>query len=271
MSSKMFGFTLKSLLCTVVAGAAMTGSMAFAEEKAPKLNVGGVDGAGGSIKGVVKITGEKITRTKITSMDSDPYCVKAHADSPALTEYVVTGDNDALQDVFVYVVGKNLPKAGGTLKAELDQAGCQYSPHVQGVVAGADLTILNNDGTLHNVRLDKSKNGDFNESMPTKGMKTVKKFAKPEVLQFKCDVHPWMTSYVHVMEHPFYAVTQKDGSFEIKGLPAGEYEVKIWHEELSAKSKFTLKAEKDSAKVTVADGKPAEANFNYVAGKKAAP
>lgn len=270
MSSKMFGFTLKSLVCAAFAGVAMTGSMAFAAEEAQKLNVGGVDGPGGSIKGKVTITGEKITRTKI-DMAADAVCAKAHGDTPPLTEFVVTGDGDALQDVFVYVVTKASKGAPIVAKPELDQTGCKYVPHVQGVVVGQELVILNNDPTLHNVRLSSKNNGESNDSMPTKGMTLKKKFAKPEALQFKCDVHPWMTGYVHVLDHPYFAVTQKDGTFEIKGLPAGDYEVKVWHEELSAKSKFTLKAEKDSAKVSVADGKAAEANFNYVAGKKAAP
>ena len=76
-----------------------------------------------------------------------------------------------------------------------------------------------------------------------------------QIIKLKCDVHPWMTAYVLVASNPFFAVTGDDGSFKITGLPAGSYTVEAWHERYGAKT----------AQITVADGKPAEASFQFEA------
>lgn len=230
-----------------------------AEEAQPKLNVGGIESTtGGSVKGVVKFNGDPKARNPVR-MAADAFCVKAHTEPP-LEERYVWGANGTLQNVFVYVSkgleGKEFPIPAG--KPELDQSGCVYIPHVQGVVINQELLIKNNDATLHNVNMNSQLNGKFNIGMPAPGMKEIKKFAKAEMaMPFKCDVHPWMLAYVHVMPNPFFAVTQADGTFEIKGLPAGEYELTVWHE---------LKAfapESATAKVKIEEGKAAEVTFTY--------
>jgi hypothetical protein len=71
-------------------------------------------------------------------------------------------------------------------------------------------------------------------------------FDKPEVMvPFKCDVHPWMSSWAGVVAHPFFAVSGADGSFEIQGLPAGTYTLEAWHETLGTQTqKVTVDAKK---------------------------
>jgi len=247
-----------------VASAGLLGVAADArgEEKhaGPKLNVGGVEtGKGGSIKGVVKFEGRQAAR-KAIRMSADAFCDKAHAE-PQLDEKYVWGENGTLQNVFVYVSkgleGKEVPASGR--KAELDQTGCVYVPHVQGVVVNEELLILNNDATLHNVNMNSQSNGRFNIGMPAPGMKEIKKFTKPEIgtMTYKCDVHPWMLAYVHVVAHPYFAVTQADGTFEIKGLPAGEYEVSVWHE------MKPFSPDKATQMVKVEEGKAAEVTVTY--------
>ena len=213
---------------------------------------------GGSIKGVVKFEGRQAKRKPIR-MSADKYCDQAHKDQPASDERFVFGDNDALQNVFVWVSkgaeGKTFDPGE---KRVIDQRGCVYHPHVSGVVVNQAFEILNNDNTLHNVKVNSKMNGSFNEGMPVKGMVLKKTFTKPEMaISFKCDVHPWMGAYVHAMAHPFFAVTGQDGGFEIKGLPAGEYEVSVWHEF----DKFS--PDRETATVTVQEGKAAEVNFTY--------
>ncbi len=121
-------------------------------------------------------------------------------------------------------------------------------------MVGQKLVIRNSDPTLHNVHALPSKNEEFNQGQPFQGMELEKTFDQPEVMvRFKCDVHPWMSSYMGVLNHPFFAVSGADGSFSIDGLPAGDYEVEAWHEELGAKT----------MSVSVAADGTAAANFDF--------
>jgi plastocyanin len=170
-------------------------------------------------------------------MGADPTCARMHPDA-AKMELVVVGDSGGLKNVFVYVKegleGQtfDIPEEA----AVLDQKGCLYAPHVFGVRAGQTLTIVNNDDTLHNIHAMPKNNKEFNIGQPIKGLKTQKVFDNPEVMvPFKCDVHKWMASYVGVLDHPFFAVTDIDGRFSIEGLPAGDYVVEAWHEKYGTK------------------------------------
>lgn len=263
--------TLSRFFSSMAAVAAVSfGVAAMADTSEVKLNVGGAEGAGGSIKGVVKFKGEQKKRKEIP-MEADKYCNEQSAKAPKQDEKFVFGDDGALQNVFVYV-SKGVDASKGPFKPliakpEIDQIGCTYVPHVMGVVTGQELTILNGDSTLHNVKFTGANNPASNDGMPQKGMKLTKKYTKVETPasgkpNFACDVHPWMSAYLFVLDHPFFAVTQKDGSFEIKGLPAGEYEVTFWHE-FSA-----FKPDNATVKVKVEAGKAAEANATYAPPSK---
>jgi plastocyanin len=127
----------------------------------------------------------------------------------------------------------------------LDQQGCDYHPHMVVMQAGQGIKIRNSDDTLHNIHPKPQLNSEFNVGQPRKGMESNKNFEKAEVMiPVGCDVHPWMRAYISVLSHPFFAVTKEDGSYEIKGLPAGEYEVEVLH----GKAKGTTQ------KVSVKDG-----------------
>jgi hypothetical protein len=131
---------------------------------------------------------------------------------------------------------------------------CTYTPHVSGVQAGQPIEVSNSDNTLHNVNVQPKKNPGFNFAQPIPGMKTVKKFANPEIMiPFICNVHPWMKSYVGVVGHPFFAVSGDTGQFEIKGLPAGSYVIEAWHEKLGTATQ----------NVTVGAGETKTLNFSF--------
>src|SRR5262249_7833207 len=113
----------------------------------------------------------------------------------------------------------------------MDQHGCQYLPHVFGVQVGQPLKVLNSDGTLHNVHAITKVNAAFNLAMPKFMKAKTVTFAKPEqMVKFQCEVHNWMNAWVGVMSHPYFAVTGDDGTFSLKGLPPGTYDVVAWHE-----------------------------------------
>ena len=157
--------------------------------------------------------------------------------------------NGKLQNVLIRVVkgleGKTYPDVPQE-EIILDQINCQYSPRVVAARVGQKVTFINSDPIFHNVRSVTSLNQRFNVAMPKKDQRETKIFLKPEIfLQTKCSVHPWMTAYVAVMDHPFYDVSNEKGEFEIKDLPAGTYTIEAWHETLGLKTQ-ELTITKDS-------------------------
>ncbi len=197
----------------------------------------------GDVTGKVSFSGTAPAAQRLR-MDADKVCARAHKQA-VLSEEVIVNKNGTLKNVLVYVkdglAGKKVdaPKS----KAILDQIGCIYTPRVLGVMVGQELEILNSDPTLHNVHTLSKANKPFNQAMPMKGMKLTKKFDKVETFKVKCDVHPWMGAYIGVFNHSYFAVTGDDGSFTLKGVPAGEYTVEAWHEKYGTQTmKVTVPA-----------------------------
>ena len=207
----------------------------------------------GDLKGTVTLTGAAPKNEPIR-MNADPICVKqTQSQGPQSQEtFVVSGDGK-LANVFVYVkdgLGNYVydPPSGG---AKLDQHGCRYTPHVFGVRVGQTIEIINSDPTLHNIHAMPKANPEFNNGQPIQGMKMNHTFKAKEVMvPFKCDVHGWMNAYVGVLDHPYFAVSKEDGSFEIKGLPPGTYTIEAWHEKLGATTQSVTIAAKESKEVS---------------------
>jgi plastocyanin len=220
----------------------------------------GVAYAASTVTGTVTFEGKPPTLPPL-SMDADPACAKKHA-KPAASERLVLGSGNAMANVLVFV-SKGVP-AGKTYPAPktpavLDQNGCQYKPHVQGIMVGQAYRILNSDGILHNVHSLPKVNPQFNKPMPATMKETSTTFAKPEsVFQIKCDVHPWMVAYVGVFTHPFYSVTGTDGKFTLSGLDPGTYEITAWHEAMGTQT----------ATVTVGASDTKTQPFKFVLGAK---
>jgi Carboxypeptidase regulatory-like domain len=211
---------MRTLGIAVVVVAALT-----AAGRAPQV--------GGTISGKVRFTGTKPVMPKI-DMSDEAVCKNKYT-TPPTEEAVVVNPNGTLANVFVYVkaglpAGYAAPAPAGAVV--LDQNGCRYHPHVFGMVAGQTLSIKNSDGILHNIKALGKKNRPFNVSEPTTmTMDRPRAFPVPEVMvSLECNVHGWMHAYVGVLPHAFFAVTGTDGSFSIKGLPAGTYTIEAWHE-----------------------------------------
>lgn len=216
--------------------------------------------ADGTIKGVVKFDGD-MKKPKKIRIKGDQFCVQAHTkDNPLLSEkYIFNMDKGTLTNVVVYI---SSPLEGTfdppTEPAKINQDGCQYMPHVTSMMVGQLLEIKNGDATSHNLNLKSENNPGFNVGQPVQGMVHPATFSQPELaMPLKCDVHAWMSAYVAVFDHPFHAVSDEDGAFEIKNVPAGEYEISVWHE-------FDVFGPKvETIKVTVPDGGEATAEFTY--------
>jgi len=194
----------------------------------------------GSISGTVHFAGSVPAPLKI-DMGFDPACALSPRGENFASPIAVK--DGKLANVFVYL--KNPPiLADWMIPKEhviVDQVGCRYEPHVVGAMVGQTIEFRNSDNTEHNIHAASKTNAEWNESQSPKSQPILKHFDKPEImLPVKCNQHPWMKMYVNVAENPLFAVTGADGSFEIKGLPPGEYTLAAVHEKLGEKT-MTLK------------------------------
>ena len=213
------------------------------------------------VSGKVNLTGKIPEMPEIKMMKMVPGC--SHKD-PVFEETVVAGDKGELANVVVYIK----PPAGKELSGDdpkpavLDQKGCMYVPHVVVVEKGKTLMVKNSDAFLHNVHTMSLDNNPVNFAMPMvdQNGKKVGPFTTAENVKVKCDVHPWMTAWIIVVDSPFYAVTSEDGTYKIdtKGLADGDYELVFWQEKYGQKTQ----------KISVKGGK-ADANATYDSGQKA--
>jgi plastocyanin len=193
-------------------------------------------GGAGALSGSVKIVG-KIPRAPVLNMSQEPKCASKHA-TPPRSEEVVADDQGHVRWAVVYV--KSAVPGEFPVPKEpvvLDQKGCRYEPHVFGIRAGQPLLIKNSDDLLHNVHALPFTNAEFNIGQQP-GAEDTRQFASREVVvKVKCDIHPWMGAWAAVLDHPFFAVTDEKGRYEIKGLPAGKHTVEVWQEKYKSVSK----------------------------------
>ena len=208
----------------------------------------------GTITATVKFEGTAPTPAMI-SLNGDPKCVSENGGAQRAEEQIVVGDNQALQNVFVYVK-EGLGAFGFPIPTEpvvLDQDKCRYTPRVLGVRVGQALQVRNSDPLLHNVRSNGVINQAFNKSTPIEGMSFNHTFATTEVMvPFKCDVHGWMSAYVGVLDHPYFGTTAPDGKVVIGNLPPGTYTLEAWHEQLGTRTQQITIAAKESKDVSFA-------------------
>lgn len=225
-----------------------------AEGGAPDPDAIQVDAAtAGTVTGMISFDGQAPEGTPI-DMSEEPSCAEQHGEPPMRMPAIVGADG-GLANVFVYVK-EGLPEGSWPAASEpavLDQVGCRYSPHVLGVRVGQTVELKNSDGLLHNINARPENQRGFNVSQPT-NMTTSRTFSQEEVMiPVQCDVHGWMESYIGVLDHPYFAVTSEDGSFQIANLPAGDYVVEAWHERYGTQT----------MDVTVAESGEATADFTY--------
>ncbi|MEX2015296.1 MAG: carboxypeptidase regulatory-like domain-containing protein [Candidatus Hydrogenedentales bacterium] len=222
-----------------------------AEPQASASNDAAATGGVGSaaVAGLAKFEGEA-PKPRPIDVSADQKCAEMHKDNPLLSDAVVISEAGDVANVLVYV--SNPPDKQYAAPAEpvvLDQTGCQYVPHILVARVDQEIEIRNSDPLLHNVRSFARRNRPFNMGQPEASPPRMKAYNKPEQeIKIKCDVHPWMTAYLFVMEHPFYSVTDESGKFRIENLPAGTYTLKAWHERMGEVEQ----------EVTVAEGEAIE-------------
>ncbi len=165
-------------------------------------------------------------------MSSEPACAKANS-SPLDSLEVVTGENNALANVVVFVKSglENYRFDKPKEAAVLDQKDCTYVPRIVALMANQPLEIRNDDATIHNVHATPKSNTEWNKAQRAGSPPLRVSFPTPELaIPFMCNVHPWMRAFVFVFTNPYYAVTGREGKFELRNLPPGTYMMEAWHE-----------------------------------------
>ena len=203
-------------------------------------------GAGGSISGSIKYDGKAPAAKKLAVSKDVNVC----AVDEKFSEELVVSAEGGIQNVFVQVLGAKgevvIPKE----RPSVVQKGCQFIPHIQVIPAGSRVNIMNEDGIAHNLHTLSEKNPAFNRLQPgvKKRMITRKNdLLIPEIIPLKCDLHGWMQAWIVVTDHPYHAISDPEGSFQISGIPPGTYTVQFWHETLGLQSQeVTVEAGADT-------------------------
>jgi len=208
---------VRSLAAAAAAALLATNAWSYQEVPVPD---------GGVIRGKVTFRGEVPLRKIIPT--KDPEVCGGIRDEPE----IVVGPDGAVAEAIVYLKDVTAGKRWDKPKkaAELTNRNCRFEPHVQVMVAGTDLAIVNDDPVLHNTHGFLVKSTVFNVAMPKQGMRVEKPVKKPGILRVECDSHGWMRAWIFAADSPYHAVTGRDGGFAIDGVPPGSYTLVVWQE-----------------------------------------
>jgi hypothetical protein len=184
----------------------------------------------GVIEGRVRLTGAA-PANPIIRMGVDPKCSRQYSGRRAVQAIVVRSADGGLANALVDLQGAFPATTAIADPVTLDQRACLYAPRVLGLQAGQTLRITNSDSLLHNVHSLSTRGNAFNVSQPQGGMVHKVQLNHPDVImRIKCDVHAWMTAYIGVEPHPYFAISGERGAFRIAAVPAGRYSIRAWHE-----------------------------------------
>ncbi len=194
-------------------------------EKAP------VEGTG-TITGVVKFAGTPPPPVKFRVSTDITGC-----GTERWSKALIIGLDRGVQHAVITLVGIQGPPKRPTTAPTLDQVGCEFIPRVVIAPVGSPIIILNTDNFLHTFHTISVKNAPVDKAQPNLRRVLKEKFDKPEIIEVKCDLHSWMKAWIVVAEHPYYTVTDGTGAFVLTDVPAGSYQLRVWHETLGEEEK----------------------------------
>jgi hypothetical protein len=211
----------------------------------------------GTIKGRVLLSG-KSPGNAVIRMGVDPKCGEMNRGQRVIQEEVMVKDG-GLSNAFLKLQGTFPATPVPAKPVILDQQHCIYQPRVIGVRMGQTIEIHNSDPLLHNLHSLSAHGNSFNVGQPVAGL--VYKYqpkSEETMLRLKCDVHRWMTAYIGVVSHPYFAVSGDAGTFTIDKVPAGMQTIQVWHE------RYGLLTQK----VQIKAGVVTTVNFTYTGTEK---
>jgi hypothetical protein len=206
----------------------------------------------GTIAGRVTYEGTP-KKPKPIEMANEPSCARLYA-TPLLPEDSITGPNSSLPNVIVFISeGAPEEKDANPQPVQLTQHGCRYLPHILVAISNQEVWVKNEDPVTHSIHFLTQTNRESNRSQPPGTPPLSLRFARPEFIRVKCDIHPWMHSILAVFKNSHYAVTDSKGVFALPNLPPGHYTVTAWHEAYGTQSK----------EITVSPGESQDLNFVF--------
>lgn len=188
---------------------------------------------GGTISGTVKFVGSMPKLDPIAVTQDNDACGKT-VPSEVL---IANAQSKGLRNTVVFIESIEKGKKIETKPAVLDNSKCLFVPHVQAISVGATLDVKNSDSILHNTHSYIGSVTAFNLALPMQGQVIKRKITKAGPTRVQCDAHTHMSAWVVALDHPYFAVTDENGNFELSGVPPGTYKVVAWHEPWKVKGK----------------------------------
>lgn len=200
----------------------------------------------GTIKGVVKFSGDKAPSPKMLKINKDPeVCGEGPRPSDAL---LISKKNLGVKNAVVSLTDIKTNKKPMVSKEKLTftQKKCAFSPRVLVIPTETEFKILNNDPLTHNVHTFGKENATINRGQPKTVPVMTHSFEVPERIKVKCDIHKWMNAWFIVVDHPYTVITTTNGNFRMTDVPPGTYTIGVWHEKLGPQTqKVTVKGDED--------------------------
>jgi hypothetical protein len=190
---------------------------------------------------------------KPIDMSAEPSCAKFYSSAPPMPEVSVTGPDNSLQNVIVYISAGAPDENFSGPAIHLSQRGCRYFPHVLPVQANQEVWVKNDDTVTHSIHPMAHVNAEWNRSQPPGTPPVVIRYDQPEFIKVKCELHPWMRGVLAVFKNSHHAVTDSNGAFTLPNLPPGKYTITAWHELYGTQSK----------EITIGSGENKDLNFSF--------
>lgn len=212
-----------------MAALACAGAACVAAAGPPGARLSAQGAAAGTITGHVRLSGPA-PANPLVRMGADPRCSLATRGQRLTQDIVLRSADGGLANAFVQMQGSFAAAPPPREPVTIDQRNCLFVPRVVGARVGQTLRITNGDATAHNLH-SVSKANAFNTSQPKQGMVSAFQLKADEgMVRIRCDIHSWMTTYVGVTAHPYFAVSGSDGAFTIARVPPGRHTLQVWHE-----------------------------------------
>lgn len=224
----------RSLLpACIVAGLVVSGAAAGEYQADPTIE-------GVTVQGRVKLVGLPTDSEPIPVYRDGDYCGETIASEPAAVDPSTKGVVSAIVSLVGIERGKPLVPSATPLILEIESKKCRFSPHVSAALVGTTLEIRNLDPILHNlhVRRDTRFGPTVMNVIQPAGTRSVhKSFSATGFLDVRCDVHPFMSAFIHIFDHPYFATTDSTGGFTLTQVPPGLYKLRVWHEQFGSRER----------------------------------